>query len=48
MIQMTKFTEQQIYEICFRNNPLKSIPNPRCLYPRKKIKSNNQTESALR
>ena len=36
---MQKFTEQQIYEICFKNNPLKAMANaPRCPYPRRKIK----------
>jgi len=35
---MNRLTQQQIFEICFRNNPLKANLNPRCPYPRKKIK----------
>ena len=36
---MQKFTEQQIYEICFKVNPLKATANfPRCPFPRKTIK----------
>ena len=36
---MRKFTSQEIYEIVYKDNPLKATENfPRCPFPRKTIK----------
>ena len=34
----TKLTSQQVYEICFQDLKPVANPNPRCPYPRRKIK----------